>query len=359
MSKLSNTRQQQTSDSQTENLFQHLHILHVSIPSNVSSVIATCLPPRSLSHRQNIMLTRHMEFCKIQMSISVCPKLFLLFIHNIKLKLFSGLLCWSLSPPAVSRLWYCSHFCKLCWGLFTSHPRHPSSHNQSEHSRGPVLTPTSSMAVLEVEQGERTEEEERNPSNNRVKDCKHGLAMMVAYITYVSGLKLWHKVNFCISQAIGITSATCLGIHLVLEIINVISGLHPDDDEYYYTKYDQVLIFLEYDVEEKKSHKLMGIMLLLTAYIIIFWIWPSHVLLTGIRTDCYKKFIPWILSMLFQSLILFFYIYLQGGQLLWLVFVFGWFGCFGLLAVILILQVSQILVWTVFFGDIYRWVECI
>ena len=47
------------------------------------------------------------------------------------------------------------------------------------------------MAVLEVEQGERTEEEERNPSNNNiVKGCKHGLAMMVAYITYVSGQKL-------------------------------------------------------------------------------------------------------------------------------------------------------------------------
>ena len=46
------------------------------------------------------------------------------------------------------------------------------------------------MAVLEVEQGERTEDEERNPSNNRVKGCKHGLAMMVAYITYVSGQKL-------------------------------------------------------------------------------------------------------------------------------------------------------------------------
>ena len=46
------------------------------------------------------------------------------------------------------------------------------------------------MAVLGVEQGERTEDEERNPSNTRVKDCKHGLAMMVAYITYVSGQKL-------------------------------------------------------------------------------------------------------------------------------------------------------------------------
>ena len=178
MSKLSNTRQQQTTHSQTENLFQHLHILHISIPSNVSSVIATCLPPRSLSHKHNIMLTRHMEFCKIQMSTSVCPKLFLLFILNIKLKLFSGLLCWSLSPPAVCRL--CSHFCKLCWGLTTPPP---SSHNQSGHSRGPVQTADSSMAVLEVD-------EERNPSSTRVKDCKHGLAKMVAYITYVSGQKL-------------------------------------------------------------------------------------------------------------------------------------------------------------------------
>ena len=43
------------------------------------------------------------------------------------------------------------------------------------------------MAVLELETGERTEEEKRN---NRVKDCKHGLAKMVAYITYVSGQKL-------------------------------------------------------------------------------------------------------------------------------------------------------------------------
>ena len=44
------------------------------------------------------------------------------------------------------------------------------------------------MAVLEVEPGERTEEEEeRNPGNNRVKDCKHGLAKMVAYITYTPG----------------------------------------------------------------------------------------------------------------------------------------------------------------------------
>ena len=46
------------------------------------------------------------------------------------------------------------------------------------------------MAVLEVEPGERTEEEERNPSNTRVKNCKHGLAKMVAYLTYVSGQKL-------------------------------------------------------------------------------------------------------------------------------------------------------------------------
>ena len=124
MSKLSNTRQQQTSDSQTENLFQHLHILHVSIPSNVSSVIATCLPPRSLSHRHNIMLTRHMEFCKIQMSTSVCPKLFLLFILNIKLKLFSGLLCWSLFPPADSAA-AAPIFatCDGAQGGLTSHPR--------------------------------------------------------------------------------------------------------------------------------------------------------------------------------------------------------------------------------------------
>ena len=130
-----------------------------------------------------------------------------------------------------------------------------------------------------------------------------------------------------------------------MEIINVISDLHPDDDdEYYYTKYN---------VEEKKSHKLMGIIFLLTAYIIILWIWPSHVLLTGLRTDCYKKFIPWILSMLFQSLILLVFCCLQFLELLWLVFVFGWFGCFGLLAVILIVLVPQILVWTVF-GDIYR-----
>ena len=53
------------------------------------------------------------------------------------------------------------------------------------------------MVVLEVEQGElsseqgeKAEVEERNPSNNIVKGCKHGLAMMVAYITYVSGQKL-------------------------------------------------------------------------------------------------------------------------------------------------------------------------
>ena len=46
------------------------------------------------------------------------------------------------------------------------------------------------MAVLEVEPGERTEDEERNLSNNRVKGCRHGLAKMVAYITYVSGQKL-------------------------------------------------------------------------------------------------------------------------------------------------------------------------
>ena len=46
------------------------------------------------------------------------------------------------------------------------------------------------MAVLEVEQGESTEEEERNPTSTGVKDCKHGLAKMVAYITYVSGQKL-------------------------------------------------------------------------------------------------------------------------------------------------------------------------
>ena len=141
MSKLSNTRQQQTTHSQTENLFQHLHILHISIPSNVSSVIATCLPPRSLSHKHNIMLTRHMEFCKIQMSISVCPKLFLLFIHNIKLKLFSGLLCWSLSPPADCCSW--SVICKLWWGpgrasLWPLYPAIPSHHNQSGRSRGQV-----------------------------------------------------------------------------------------------------------------------------------------------------------------------------------------------------------------------------
>ena len=130
-----------------------------------------------------------------------------------------------------------------------------------------------------------------------------------------------------------------------MEIINVNSGLHPDDDEYYYTKYD---------VEKKKSHKLMGIIFLLTAYIIIFWIWPSHVLLTGLRTGCYKKFKPWILSMLFQSLILLVFFCLKSVVWYWLVFVcFGWFGCFGLLALILIIVlVPQILVCTVA-ADIY------
>ena len=167
---------------------------------------------------------------------------------------------------------------------------------------------------------------------------------------------------YLFSQAIGITSTTCLGILLVLEIINVICSLHSDDDEYYYTKYN---------VEEKKSHKLMGTMFLLTVYIIIFWIWPSHVFLTGLRTGCSKKLKPWILSMLFQSLIgclMFFYwspywlLVCIAFRILIVNFVcfllhilissgYGWF--FGLLAVILIVLLPQILVWTAA-RDIYR-----
>ena len=166
---------------------------------------------------------------------------------------------------------------------------------------------------------------------------------------------------YLFSQAIGITSATCLGILLVLEIINVISGLHPIYP--YYTKYN---------LEEKKLYELMGIMFLLTVYIIIFWIWPSHVLLTGLRTGCSKKLKPWILSMLFQSLILFVFFFWPPNWLLQKIqtldsipaikalYIFGslvlmagsgWF--FWWLALILIVLLPQIFVWTVA-RDTYR-----
>ena len=105
-----------------------------------------------------------------------------------------------------------------------------------------------------------------------------------------------------------------------------------------------------------------------SAYFIIFWIWPSKVLLTGLIKDCSKKCKLWIISMLGQSFLVFvlyfFDLYLSSWNLIFIRCIFGkyiidrdiidqylehyWW------VIILMVLVPQIIVWRVAIIDTYR-----
>ena len=127
---------------------------------------------------------------------------------------------------------------------------------------------------------------------------------------------------------------------LVLEIIEIFSGLGSDKILWSYAFWNEVYYYTNNNF---KRPKLMGMIILLSAsaYFIIFWIWPSKVLITGLFQDCSKRFRPWIISMLGQSFLLVVFYFLVLPTRFYFII-----HCYWLLIIVIVLS-PQIIVWIV------------
>ena len=131
---------------------------------------------------------------------------------------------------------------------------------------------------------------------------------------------------------------------------------------------DQLCDDPKYNTDKLRKWRGLTILLTAIAYFSIFWIYPSKALLTGLIKDCTKKFKPWIISMLGQSILVFvlFFVVLPlfsweriyirclfGNYVIDQNFIYRYIEHYWWL-IILIVLVPQMIVWTVAIKEDYR-----